>query len=82
MTGIDLSPKIVDRADERVCYNVLSVSNTGLVVFLTATVDPPPAFNSPCYADVKFKMVSVNVNKRGGRNGNGQYGGGGGVSKV
>ena len=70
MMYIDLSPEMVDRAAKRGCYNVLAVGNMELVIFLPAVADPPPALNAPCYSDVKVKMVSLNVNGSGGRNGN------------
>ena len=78
MTGIDLSPEMVDRASERDCYDVLAVCNTESVVLLPAAADPPPDLNAPLYADVKFKVLSVNVNRTRVRNGNGQCVGGGG----
>ena len=80
-TGIYLSPKMVYRAAEKVCYDVLEVRNAELVVLLPAAADPPPALNAPRYADVKFKVVSVNVNGSGGINGNLRCRGGGGRSK-
>ena len=78
MTGIDLSPKMVERAAERGCYNVLVGGNAELVVLLPSAADLPPTLNYPCYADVKVRVVIVNVNVKGGRNGNGRCGRGGG----
>ena len=72
MTGKDLSPKMVDRAVDRGCCDVLEVSNTESVVLPPAAVDPPSALNPPRYADAKFKVVGVKVNKSGGTNGNGR----------
>ena len=43
MRGIDLSPKMVDRAAERGCYDVMVVENAESVVLLPSAVDPPPA---------------------------------------
>ena len=70
MMGIDLSPKMVDRAAERGCYEVLAVGNAESVVILNVAADPPTALNAPRYADVKVKVVSVNVNISEGRNRN------------
>ena len=70
MMGIDLSPKMVDKAAKRGCYNVLVVGNEELVILLSATADPPPALNAPRYSEVKVKVVSVNVNGSVGINGN------------
>ena len=78
MTGIDLSPKMVDRAAKSVFYDILAVGNAESVVLLPAVADPPPVLNSSRYSDVKFKVVSSNVSRIGGRNGNGRCGGGGG----
>ena len=75
MTGIDLSTEMVERATYRGCYDVLEVDNAESVVLLPAAADPLTALNAPCYADVKVKLVSVNFNGSGGRNGNGQCGG-------
>ena len=76
--GIDLIPKMVDRAAERGCYNILALGNTESVFILPITADPPPALNTYRYTDIKFKVVSVNINGSRGRNGNGRCGGGGG----
>ena len=85
MTGIYLSPKMVERAAESGCYNVLAVGNAESVVLPPATADLPPALNAPCYADVKVRVVfvnvNVNVNVNGGRNGNDRCGGGGGMKE-
>ena len=68
MTGIDLSPEMVERAAKRGCYNVLAVGNAESVVLLNAVANHPPTLNSPCYAEFKIKVVSVNVNRSRGRN--------------
>ena len=72
MTGIELSPKMADRSAKRGGYSVLAVGNAESVVLLPAAADPPPALNDPYYADVKVKVISVNVNRSGDRNGNGK----------
>ena len=71
---------MVERADERGCYNVLAAGNAESVVLLPDTADLPPTLKSPCYADVKVRViiVNVNVNVNRGRNGNDRCGGGGG----
>ena len=81
MTGIDLSPYMVDRAAERGCYNVLAVGNAESVVLIPIAEDLLPALNAPRYNDVKVKVVSVNFNRSRGINENGRCGGGGGGSK-
>ena len=71
MTGIDLSPNMEEREDERGYCNILAVGNVESVVLLPAVADPPPALNAPHYADVKVNVVGVNINGSGGRNING-----------
>ena len=71
MTGIDLSPEMVDRLAERGCYILLVVGNAESFFILPAAEDPHLSLNSPRYSGVKFKVFSVNVNGSGGINVNG-----------
>ena len=46
MTGIDLSPKMVDRAAKSVFYDILAVGNAESAILLPAVADPPSTLNS------------------------------------
>ena len=47
MTGIDISPNMMDRAADRGYFNILAVGNTESVVLLPAAADPTPALKDP-----------------------------------